>query len=126
MKEVVALDSQIIKSATLDEAESFTSETNIGDNKDKGITECMERTDLDYEIIHCEDKLKRIDWEYNNSMTKNWPNVREKELFFIREIARLERLKKGKGPSTNNSIMLTDNIKPEEKRNGKVDKEYKN
>jgi len=61
------------KSAALDEAESFTLETNISDNKDKGISECMERTDIDNEINHCEEKLKRIDWEYNNSMTKDWP-----------------------------------------------------
>src|SRR6266540_1731156 len=83
----------------------------------------MEITDLDDEINHCEQKLKCIDWEYNNSMTKDWPKIREKELFFIREIARLKRLKKEKRPTTNSSIMLTDNIKLEEKRNDKVDKE---
>src|SRR6266540_6133539 len=86
----------------------------------------MEITDLDDEINHCEQKLKCIDWEYNNSMTKDWPKIREKELFLIREIARLKMLKKEKRPTTSSSIMLTDNIKLEEKRNDKVDENHKN
>jgi hypothetical protein len=49
----------------------------------------MERTDLNNEINHSEQKLKHIEWEYSNSMIKHWPKIRDKELFFIREIARL-------------------------------------
>ena len=47
------------------------------DDKNKGVTECMEKANLDDEIIHWENKLKHIDWEYKNSMTKDWPKIRE-------------------------------------------------
>ena len=53
----------------------------------------MEKVNLEDEINHCEAKLKHIEWEYSNSMIKDWPKIREKELFFIREIARLNKLK---------------------------------
>ena len=70
----------------------------------------MKKAELDDEISHWEGKLKHIDWEYNNSMTKDWPKIREKQLFFIREIARLKRLKeKSVG---NSSVIVTGNIKP--------------
>lgn len=114
------------KSSSLDEAESFTSETNTSTGKNKGITEYMEKTNIDDEIKHWERILKCIDWEYNNSMTKDWPKIREKELFFIREIARLKILNKEKVLTTSSSVILIDNIKPEEKGNNIVDKDHKN
>ena len=75
----------------MDDTESLMSDSEFSDNKGKDVTECMEKADLDDEINHCEQKLKHIEWEYSNSMTKDWPMIREKELFFIREIARLKK-----------------------------------
>jgi len=80
----------------------------------------MERADLDDEINHWEEKLKHIGWEYNNSMTKEWPKIREKELFFIREIARLKKLRNEKKQAASSSIMLNNNITPEEKRDRNI------
>jgi hypothetical protein len=116
------------KSAAQDEVESTTSGSNIGDNKDKGITEFLERLDIDDEINHYEEKLKHIEWEYNNSMTTDWNKIREKEVYFIREIARLKRLKKEKKLVLNSPIMPVDNIKQEVKNNNtnKVVEDNKN
>ena len=81
------------KSASIDDTESFISQSENSDDKNKGATEFMEKVDLDNEIIHWENKLKHIEWEYSNSMTTDWPKIREKEVYFIREIARLKKLK---------------------------------
>ena len=81
------------KSASIEDTEPFMSETEISNDKNKGVTECMEKTNIDDEIIHWEKKLKHIEWEYSHSMTTDWPKIRERELFFIREIARLKRQK---------------------------------
>jgi phosphoenolpyruvate synthase/pyruvate phosphate dikinase len=75
----------------------------------------MEKADLDEEISHCEGKLKHIEWEYSNSMTKDWPKLREKELFFIREIARLKKLKNEKKSAASSSIMVNSSIVSAEK-----------
>ena len=74
----------------------------------------MERIDIDDEVKYCEDKLKHIDLEYNNFMTTDCPKIREKELFFIREIARLKWLKTKKKQVTYSLVILTDNLKIEE------------
>lgn len=58
------------------------------------ISECMERLELEEEIKYYERKLKHIEWEYNNSMTMEWPKIREKEVYFIRAIARLKTFRK--------------------------------
>jgi hypothetical protein len=81
------------KAASMDDTKSLILESEFSDNRSKDTTECMEKADLDSEINHYEQKLKQIEWEYNNSMIKDWPKIRENELFFIREIARLKRRK---------------------------------
>ena len=87
------------KSAAVDEIEPLLSEAESSDSRNKGVKECMEKADLEDELKHWEEKLKRINWEYNNSMTSDWPKIRERELFFIREISRIKRLIKDKKPS---------------------------
>ena len=93
------------KAASIEDSESFMSESEINDDKNKGISECMEKANLDDEIIHWEKKLKHIEWEYSHSMTKDWPKIRERELFIIREIARLKKLKSDKMSVTSSSSM---------------------
>jgi hypothetical protein len=56
----------------------------------------MEKPDLNIEISYCKDKLKEISMEYNSTMICEWPTIRERELYFYRELSRLERLKKDK------------------------------
>ena len=93
------------KAASIEDSESFMLELEINDDKNKGISECMEKANLDDEIIHWEKKLKHIEWEYSHSMTKDWPKIRERELFIIREIARLKKLKNDKKSATSSSSM---------------------
>ena len=50
-------------------------------------------------------ELKHIEREYSHSMTKDWPKIRERELFIIREIARLNKLKNDKKFATSSSTM---------------------
>ena len=87
------------KSAAVDKIEPLLSEAESSDSRNKGVKECMEKVDLEDELKHWEEKLKRINWEYNNSMTSDWPKIRERELFFIREISRIKRLIKDKNQS---------------------------
>jgi hypothetical protein len=74
---------------------------------------------LDIEISYCKDKLKGIYMEYNSTMICEWSTLREKELYFYRELSRLQRLKKNKEAATEqletkkNMIILVEN-KPEE------------
>jgi hypothetical protein len=56
----------------------------------------MEKPDLDVEISYYKDKLKEISMEYNNTMICEWPTVRERELYFYRELSRLQMLRKNK------------------------------
>uniref|UniRef100_A0ACD5W626 Uncharacterized protein n=1 Tax=Avena sativa TaxID=4498 RepID=A0ACD5W626_AVESA len=109
------------KAASLDDTESLKSDSEFSDNKNNTSTECMQKTGVDDEIKHCEKKLKHIDWEYNNLMTKDWPKIRESELFFIREIARLKKLKNERKLFGSSSIMLNNKVTPKEK-----DKKNKN
>jgi hypothetical protein len=89
------------------------SETEVSDNKNKGVTEYMEKTNIDDEIIHWEEKLKHIKWEYSHSWTIDWPKIRERELFFIREIDRLKRLKSEKKPAISCSRIINNTIAAE-------------
>ena len=50
--------------------------------------------DLDNQIQYYEKKLSMIHDEYKTSMTCKWSAIREKELFFRREICRLDNIKK--------------------------------
>lgn len=54
----------------------------------------MERLDLDSQIMQYERKLKQIEYEYDNSMKREWPKIREKQVYFIRELARLKQVQK--------------------------------
>jgi hypothetical protein len=51
---------------------------------------------LDVEISYCKDKLKKISMEYNSTMICEWPTLRERKLYFYRELSRLQKLKKNK------------------------------
>ncbi|XP_044435788.1 uncharacterized protein [Triticum aestivum] len=102
------------KSAAVDEIEPLLSEAESSDSRNKGVKECMEKADLEDELKHWEEKLKHINWEYNNSMTSDWPKIRERELFFIREISRIKRLIKDKKPVISNPMVPKINIKREE------------
>nr|AAP53740.1 hypothetical protein LOC_Os10g27250 [Oryza sativa Japonica Group] len=48
-----------------------------------------------YKYIH-QDKLRDIADEYNNSMKSEWPKIRDKELYFYRELSRIKKQKKEK------------------------------
>uniref|UniRef100_A0A452XR55 Uncharacterized protein n=1 Tax=Aegilops tauschii subsp. strangulata TaxID=200361 RepID=A0A452XR55_AEGTS len=93
------------KATSIEDSESSMSESEINDDKNKGVSECMEKANLEDEINHWEKKLKHIEWEYSHSMTKDWPKIRERELFIIREIARLKKLKNDKKFATSSSTM---------------------
>ena len=49
---------------------------------------------LDSQIQYYEQKLSKIHDEYKTSMICKWSIIREKELFFRREICRLDNIKK--------------------------------
>ena len=49
---------------------------------------------LDSQIQYYEKKLSKIPEEYNTSMLCEWSAIREKELYFRREICRLDNIKK--------------------------------
>jgi hypothetical protein len=77
------------------------------------------KPDLDIEISYFKDKLKEISMEYNSTMICEWPTLREMELYFYRELFRLQRLKKDKEAvielleTKKNMVILVEN-KPEE------------
>ena len=52
------------------------------------------KLDIDNEIKHYEQKLSKIHDEYNTSMICQWSAIREKELYFRRELYRLNNIKK--------------------------------
>jgi len=54
----------------------------------------MEKPDLESSIKYYENKLKNIHLEYEDNWKCDWPKIREKELYFRREIYRLSKLKK--------------------------------
>ena len=49
---------------------------------------------LDSQIQYYEKKLSKIPDEYNTSMLCEWSAIREKELYFRRELCRLDNIKK--------------------------------
>jgi hypothetical protein len=73
---------------------------------------------LDIEISYCKNRLKEISMEYNSTMLSEWPTLRERELYFYRELYRLQKLKKDKEAgielleNKNNMVILVEN-KPE-------------
>ena len=60
------------------------------------MSEYMNTSDIDTQIKHYEQTLKNVRIEYDKSMIHEWSKIREKELYFIREIARLKKLQKDK------------------------------
>jgi hypothetical protein len=78
----------------------------------------MEKPDLNIEISYCKDKLKEISMEYNSTMICEWPTLRGRELYFYKELSRLQRLKKDKEAvielleNKKNMVILVEN-KPE-------------
>jgi hypothetical protein len=48
------------------------------DSRRYSISECMEKPVLNDEMKHYEEILKKIDREYKNAMTIDWPKIREK------------------------------------------------
>jgi len=58
--------------------------------------EYMDTLDIDTQIKHYEQTSKNVRMEYDKSMIHEWSKIREKELYFIREIARLKKLQKDK------------------------------
>jgi hypothetical protein len=66
------------------------------ENRRYSVSEFMEKPNLDIEISYCKNKLKEISIEYNSTMLSEWPTLRERELYFYRELYRLQKLKKDK------------------------------
>ena len=61
------------------------------------MSEYMNTSDIDTQIKHYEQTLKKnVRMEYDKSMIHEWSKIREKELYFIREITRLKKLQKDK------------------------------
>ena len=60
------------------------------------MSEYMNTSDIDTQIKHYEQTLKNVRLEYDKSMIHEWSKIREKEVYFIREIARLKKLQKDK------------------------------
>jgi hypothetical protein len=107
------------KLRSLDDKDSVTSDKEPIENRRHNVSEFMEKPDLDIEISYCKDKLKEISMKYNSTMICEWPTVRERELYFYRELSRLQRLKKNKEAAIEhletkkNMVILVEN-KPEE------------
>jgi hypothetical protein len=87
------------KLRSLDDTDSVTTEKEPIENRRHSVSEFMEKPDLDVEISYCKDKLKEISMEYNTTMICEWPTIREKELYFYRELSRLQMLRKNKEAS---------------------------
>ena len=65
-------------------------------NRRHSVCESMEIVDIDNEIKHYEIKLKKASDEYNSSMICEWSKIKEKEVYFLREIQRAKEVKKRK------------------------------
>jgi hypothetical protein len=76
---------------SLDDLETSSSEVKLEENRRNSICEFV---DIDNEIKHYEQKLSKIQDEYKNSMICEWNAIREKEIYFRREIYRLNNIKK--------------------------------
>jgi hypothetical protein len=69
----------------------------------------VEKLVLNDKIKHYEEILKKIDGEYKNAMTIDWPKIREKDRFLIKEISRIKKLQKNKSLATNSSRIIEEN-----------------
>ena len=84
------------KTRASDDLDAESSDRDIIDNRRHSISELMEKLDHESEIKYYEDKLRDIADEYNNSMKSEWPKIRDKELYFYRELSRIKKQKKEK------------------------------
>ena len=82
------------KEQGLDDLEASSSEAKLEENRRHSVCEFMEKLDIDNEIKHYEQKLSKIHDEYKTSMICQWVAIREKELYFRRELYRLNNIKK--------------------------------
>ena len=82
------------KEQSLDDLEASSLGAKLEENRRHSICEFMEKLDIDNEIKHYEQKLSKIHNEYNTSMICQWSATREKELYFRRELYRLNNIKK--------------------------------
>jgi hypothetical protein len=78
---------------SLDDLETSSSEVKLEENRRNSICEFVENLDIDNEIKHYEQKLSKIDDEYKTSMICEWNAIREKEIYFRRQIYRLNNIK---------------------------------
>jgi hypothetical protein len=107
------------KPRSLNDTNSVTLDKEPIENRRHNVSEFMENPDLDIEISYCKDKLKEISKEYNSTMICEWPTLRERELYFYRELSRLQKLKKDKEATIEllktkkNMVILVEN-KPKE------------
>jgi hypothetical protein len=84
------------KPRSLDDTDSVTLDKEPIENRRHSVSEFVEKPDLDIEISYCKDKLKEISMEYNSTMICECPTLRERELYFYRELSKLQSLKKDK------------------------------
>jgi hypothetical protein len=75
---------------SLDDLETSSSEVKLEENRRNSVCEFV---DIDNEIKHYEIKLSKIHDEYKNSMICEWNAIREKEIYFRRQIYRLNNIK---------------------------------
>jgi hypothetical protein len=107
------------KLRSLNDADLVTSNKEPTENRKHSVSEFMEKLDLDIEISYCKHKLKKISIEYNSTMICELPTLIERELYFYREISRLQKLKKDKEAAIElletkkNMVILVEN-EPEE------------
>jgi hypothetical protein len=84
-------------------------DSEASDSRRYSISECVEKLVLNDKIKHYEEILKKIDGEYKNAMTIDWPKIREKDRFLIKEISRIKKLQKNKSLATNSSRIIEEN-----------------
>ena len=58
------------------------------------MIEYTDTLDIDTQIKHYEQTLKNVRLEYDKSMIHEWSKIREKALYYIREITRLRSYRK--------------------------------
>uniref|UniRef100_K3XQV4 Uncharacterized protein n=1 Tax=Setaria italica TaxID=4555 RepID=K3XQV4_SETIT len=118
------------KERSLDDLEVSTSDSNIEEARRHSVCEFMEKLDIDNEIKHYEKKLSKVQDEYNTSMICEWSAIREKELYFRRELYRLNKIKKERelnNKRVNMPIMKHETtLKHVSDKNSKIQKELEN
>jgi hypothetical protein len=94
------------KERSLDDLEASSSQSKLEENRWHSVCEFVEKLDIVNEIKHYEQKLSKIHDEYNTSMICQWSAIRKKELYFRRELYRLNNIKKDRELSNKKSNIL--------------------